>query len=247
MFTVALIGPDGAGKTTISSRLEAELGLPVKPVYMGVNLHSSGVMLPHTRLLLAARRRTASRDPSVVSDINREREPPKTLAGRFAASVRSGLRLTNWVAEEWYRQTIATYHTRRGVIVVFDRHFLADYYASDVRAGAPGRPLTRRIHGFLLRRVYPKPDLSIFLDAPAELLYARKPEGSLERLRQKREEYLDMRNVLPGMVVVDATMPTDEVTKEVARHIRAFYERKQKRPSFGNVRRGRDSSHGGHR
>ena len=29
MFTVALIGPDGSGKTTISKRLETELGLPV--------------------------------------------------------------------------------------------------------------------------------------------------------------------------------------------------------------------------
>jgi ABC-type branched-subunit amino acid transport system ATPase component len=51
MFTVALIGPDGAGKTTIGRRIEHTLPLPVKYVYMGVNLDSSNHMLPTTRLL----------------------------------------------------------------------------------------------------------------------------------------------------------------------------------------------------
>jgi thymidylate kinase len=249
VFTVALIGPDGAGKTTISSRLEAELGLPIKSIYMGVNLHSSGVMLPHTRLLLALRRRSRNPDPNAVSDLETHKEPPKTLTRRSASAVRSGLRLTNWVAEEWYRQMIAAYHTRRGAIVVFDRHFLADYYAEDIRDTDAGRCLSRRIHGFLLRRAYPKPDLVIFLDAPAEVLYARKPEGSLNRLRQKREEYLDLRTLLPELVVIDAGMPTEEVTKEVARVIRAFYERQQMGAPSRIVRpqvkpRGRDSSQG---
>ena len=57
MVTVALIGPDGSGKTTISDRLQTELGLPVTSIYMGVNMHRAGVLLPHTRLLVAVRRR----------------------------------------------------------------------------------------------------------------------------------------------------------------------------------------------
>jgi hypothetical protein len=56
MFTVALIGPDGAGKTTIGRRLEHALPRPVKYIYMGVNLDSSNVMLPTTRLVKAIKR-----------------------------------------------------------------------------------------------------------------------------------------------------------------------------------------------
>jgi cytidylate kinase len=56
MFTVALIGPDGAGKTTISRRLEHELPLPVKYVYMGINTVASNHMLPTTRLACAMKR-----------------------------------------------------------------------------------------------------------------------------------------------------------------------------------------------
>ena len=232
MFTVALIGPDGAGKTTISSRLEAELGVPVKSIYMGVNLHSSSVMLPHTRLLLDLRRRRRGAGSSDLSDIKTEKAPPRTAAGRAGAATRAALRLTNWLAEEWYRQAVSAYHTRRGTIVIFDRHFFADYYSEEVGNEVEGRPLSRRIHGFFLRHLYPRPDLVICLDAPAEVLFARKPEGSMERLRKKREEYLELQSAVPESVVVDAGMPADEVTREVAAIIRAYYEQKRAtRPS----------------
>ena len=239
MFTVALIGVDGAGKTTVGSLLEAELGLPVKTIYMGVNLHSSSVMLPHTRALLAIRRRKGGTDPEAVSDIKTYKPPPETPIARFGAAVRSGLRLTNWLAEEWYRQAVAASYTRRGSIVVFDRHFFADYYAEDIREEPESRSLSQRIHGYVLQHLYPRPTLVICLDAPAEVLYARKAEGSLERLREKREEYLELKRLLPELMYVDAARPTDEVTKEVAAIIRSSYERRQvaRRSRFGILRR----------
>jgi thymidylate kinase len=223
VFTVALIGPDGSGKTTISRRLQAELGLPVTPIYMGVNTYSSNVMLPHTRLIRALRRRAGGDDSDVPPDV---RKPaPKSVPRRLAASVRSGLRLASWLAEEWYRLGVASHHTRRGRIVVFDRHFFADFYADDIREAQGSRPLARRIHGFILQHVYPKPDLVVWLDAPAEVLHARKPEGSIERVRQKREDYLAVRDFFPECVVVDAALPTDDVVNQTAAAIRAYYDR----------------------
>jgi thymidylate kinase len=226
VFTVALIGPDGSGKTTVSTRLQAELGLPVTPIYMGVNTYSSNVVLPHTRLIRAVRRRTGGGDADVTSDIKTFKPAPKSIPGRLAASVRSGLRLASWLAEEWYRLSVASIHTRRGRIVVFDRHFFADFYADDIRVSQRGsRPLARRIHGFILQHLYPKPDLVVWLDAPAEVLHARKPEGSIERVRQKREDYLAVREFFPECVVVDATLSTDEVVNQTVAAIRAYYDR----------------------
>jgi thymidylate kinase len=223
MLTVALIGPDGAGKTTISSRLEAELGVPVKPIYMGVNLHSSGVTLPHMRLVRALRLRADAGNPDARSDIPTHRSPPATRVGRSAAAVRASLRLANWLAEESYRLAVAAYHKRRGTVVVFDRHFFADHDA----AARNGASRTQRLHGYVRRNVFPKPDLVIFLDAPAELLHARKPEGPLARVQKKRQEYLDLHAVLPDSVVVDAGLPVDEVAKSVAAAIRACADRKR--------------------
>jgi thymidylate kinase len=250
VFTVALIGLDGAGKTTVSNELEAELGLPVKSIYMGVNLHSSRTMLPHMRLILVLRRLRGA-DPTATSDIKSSRDAPNTLIGRFATAARSGVRLTNWLAEEWYRQSVAAYYTRRGTVVVFDRHFFADFYEEEIRTGRPERRLSERIHVFLLQHLYPKPDLVVFLDAPAEVLHARKPEGSLERLRKKQTDYRALRKLLPDAVVVDAAMPKDEVITEVASVIRTFYESlPPKTTSLGRLRNRRRrirSSEGGRR
>jgi thymidylate kinase len=226
MVTVALIGPDGSGKSTVSDRLQVELGLPVRSIYMGVNMHASDVMLPHTRLLVALRRRVRGDDPEAASDIETPKPAPANVSGRALASVRSSLRLANWLAEEAYRLWVARRDTRRGRVVIFDRHFFADFYAADISADGARRPLARRVHGFVLQHVFPKPDLVVCLDAPAEVLYARKPEGTLERVRRKREESLAALGALPHCLVVDATRPRDEVVSEVATAVRTLYERR---------------------
>ena len=90
--------------------------------------------------------------------------------------MRSFARLGNRLAEEWHRALVASRRRREGAIVVFDRHFFADYYAYDV-AAKTNRSASRRLHGFILSRLYPRPDLIIYLDAPAEILLERKGEG----------------------------------------------------------------------
>jgi len=224
MFTVALIGPDGAGKTTIGRRIEHSLPLPVKYVYMGINLASSNHMLPTTRLIHALKRaRGVKPDTAGPPDSRRVKPRPKGALRRATAAVRSSLRLANRMGEEWFRQGLAWYYQHRGYIVLFDRHFFSDYYAYDIARGVAERPLSNRIHGFMLEHVYPKPDLVIYLDAPAEVLFARKGEGTIAALERRRQEYLQMRDLVPHFVVVDATQSEDDVTREVTQVIWDFY------------------------
>lgn len=224
MFTVALIGPDGAGKSTITKMLPQVLPLPMKSIYMGVNLESSSLMLPSTRLLLAVRRARAGKaGPARAPDAIATARAPVGWVGRARRSSRSALRLANWVGEECLRLGVAWFHQRRGTVVVFDRHFFHDYYGHDIEGFDPEHPLSQRIHGFLLDRLYPKPDLTIVLDAPGEVLFERKREASPEWLEQRRQEYLELSNRLPRVAVVDATRPLAEVVREVADLISSFH------------------------
>jgi thymidylate kinase len=78
------------------------------------------------------------------------------------------------------------------------------------------------LHGFILSRLCPKPDLVIYLDAPAEILFERKGEGTVESLERRRREYLELGKVLDGFAVVDASRSVEAVTRDVAAEIEAY-------------------------
>jgi thymidylate kinase len=221
-FTVALIGPDGAGKTTLARRLEQELPMPAHYLYMGVSADSSDRMLPTTRLAHALkRRRGAAPDNAGPPDPATVRAPkPKGVVKRARRSVRSSFRLANQLAEESYRNVLAWRYLRRGSIVLFDRHYFSDYYAYDIANG--GAPLSRRVHGWALRRVYPRPDLVVYLDAPAHVLLARKGEGTVEALERRRGDYLQLADVTPNFEVIDAARPLEDVAADLVRLISRF-------------------------
>lgn len=221
---VALVGADGAGKSTVSELLERSLlPLPVKRIYMGVNLEASSLMLPTTRLLLAAKR-ARGRRPDLVASRLAPQPATATGNGAWRRTAKDGARLAVWMLEEWFRQLVAAGYSRRGYVVIFDRHFFADYYHADVAAVPDGRGVFGRVHGWMLQHAYPKPDLVVCLDAPAEVLFARKPEASVAWLRDRREQYLALADVVPAFVVVDADRPLDVVLADVVDTIRTHWK-----------------------
>jgi thymidylate kinase len=103
-------------------------------------------------------------------------------------------------------------------VVVFDRHFFVDYHAYDL--AGEDRTWSQRLHGAVLGRVYPRPDLVVYLDAPGAVLLARKGEGSVEALERRRDEYRAIAPLVPAFVEVDATQPVEAVAVQVADAIR---------------------------
>ena len=215
MTTVALIGADGSGKTTVARRLPGLLPVPVRYLYMGVSADSSNISLPTTRIARRIKRALGA-PPDTAGPPSHDRRKPRSSSflKRRLADGRAALRLGNRFAEEWYRQWRAWRWERSGAVVVFDRHFFIDYHAYDLTG--TDRSWSQRLHGAVLGRLYPRPDIVVYLDAPGEVLLARKGEGSVEALERRRDEYRSIAPLVPAFVEVDATRPVDEVAAQVA-------------------------------
>jgi len=224
MFSVALIGPDGAGKTTLTARLRQSSAIPVKCLYMGINIEASDHALPTSRLVAYFKRRQKTEfgeyrcgDDSPPGGGNAKRG----LGGWLWATGR----LINRLLEEWYRQLLSWGYQFRGYAVVYDRHFLYDFTLDGI--DGEKQPADKRIHRRLLENCYPRPHLTIYLDAPADVLFARKGEKTLKELDRRRQAFLQLGHRTKNFVRIDATRPVDIVYAEVSALIEQGYRNRQ--------------------
>jgi thymidylate kinase len=166
---VALVGPDGVGKTTLVDALVAALPLPVHRVHLGLwrrtGLSAALGNLPLMRTVLVLAR---------------------LLSGAAGAA--------------WHR---------RHAVVLLDR------CAFDLDVEPAPRTARGRAIQALVRRLSPRPDVTVVLDAPARVLVQRKPEHSLAVARRRREGYLSLVSTRRAAAVVDTTADPAEATRAV--------------------------------
>lgn len=216
---LTLIGADGAGKSTQARQLRAHAGVPTRYIYMGSNPSATTHALPTTRAWTWLKG-TLGRDVHHGGPPDPGGRPrPSSALERGHAHLKSLAALGLRASEDLYRLLLAEAYARRGHLVIMDRHPYPDYYMRRVKETGTWQRLGDRIHGILLEHVYPRPERLVLLDAPAEVLHARKPEGSLAAVQARRQEYLDLcrslRNV--DVTVVDVTRPEQEVLADLLR------------------------------
>jgi len=132
------------------------------------------------------------------------------------------LGMINRIAEEWYRQLIVWSYRLRGYSVLCDRHYLFEYCPDNRSSRQPSIRLSERIHKWQLSRLYPEPDIVIFLDAEARILHSRKPEWTLDYLETQRARIREQGKVTRHFIVVDAGQPFEAVVDEVTQNIDKF-------------------------
>jgi thymidylate kinase len=218
--TIAVVGADGSGKSTVIDRILRSSTVPMKYIYMGASINSSNVVLPTTRLLMHIKRRRMAR----FVDASESLPPSALMTSEMKEALPSGkitkaLGLVNRVAEEWYRQLHVWVYRCRGYTVLCDRHFLFEYFPDVDSDRGSSQLLSVRIHEWILRRLFPRPDLVIFLDAPAKTLYARKPEWSLTHLERQRTSIAKQSQACDNFVKIDASQPLESVISQVRSYI----------------------------
>jgi thymidylate kinase len=99
--------------------------------------------------------------------------------------------------------------------VIYDRHFFFDTAPGIMDSQGKDLRGLDRIYSWLMSHWYPRPSLTIFLDAPPDLLYQRKGEATPEYLERQRRVYLEQGEKIARFIRVDASQPLDKVIDEV--------------------------------
>lgn len=223
MTTVALIGGDGAGKTTIASHLEKSLPWPGKYLYMGTSVISSDAALPTSRLALAIKMHLHNKSRSASND---SQDAPSCDVLHYGPAKHGVIwvfaRFLNRMAEAWWRQLLSVSYQLRGFVVIYDRHFL--FQPVDRHNSTVSR-IFQELELWIFQHCYPRPDLVIFLNAPPEVLNRRKADAALDQLAEQREFMIERGKMMPNFVDIDAGRPLEQVIADVSRQVIALRTR----------------------
>jgi thymidylate kinase len=187
---VIFLGPDGAGKSTLIEEVRRQLA----------GAFSTSTVLQFPPALL---RRALGRAEGPVQLPHAL--PPRSPLSSVARAV--GYWLVYYTLGYWLsiRPALA-----RSTLALHDRHLLDAVVDPTRYRYASPRWLLR-----LVWRLIPKADLVILLDAPAEVLQARKHEVPLEVTVRQREDYRKLIGGLKNGYVVSTARPVSEAVDEV--------------------------------
>ncbi len=182
-----VLGPDGSGKSSVLEQLQERLAA------QGLRLH-----LEHWRP-----RWLGGSSEGQAPTTEPHSQPPRSTA---ASVLKLGFLVLDWQLGYWLR---LAHRRAKNTLVLFDRHYV-DLLIDPVRYryGAPVG-LARWV-----RRLIPQPDFWILLDAPAEVLQARKQEVPFAETERQRIAYRELVADLPGAWILDASQPLDEVVQQ---------------------------------
>jgi thymidylate kinase len=188
---IVLLGPDGCGKSSVISALEASppgcfkrvTTYHLRPRCFLKNTDSTPVTQPHA-------------------------QGPR---GAFLSTIKIFYFLLDYTVG--WLVNLYSQRTERS-LTVFDRYY-HDMLVDPRRYRYGGPMWLARWVGKLI----PKPDLWILLDAPPDVLQTRKQEVPFKESARQGEEYLKLVKGMENGVIIDATKSLDEVIGEVNRVI----------------------------
>ena len=186
---IVILGPDGAGKSSVIAGLVEELNSTGRAV---------NVRYLKPEIILPRRKHTG------VTNTDPHGKAPRSFLVSLA-------KIIAWLLEEWYANLFTD---KKKMLLICDRYY-HDLLVDPRRFRYKGPTWAAVLVGNMM----PKPKLWVLLDAPAEILQARKQEVSVEESSRQRRAYVDFARTQREHVIVDASQPLDKVVADVSNAI----------------------------
>ncbi len=193
---VAVLGPDGSGKSTLIEQLEQELK---ETFCRTARFH----LMP--RLFRRGKGRGPVNDPH-----------GKPLRSLPASLLKLAYYWLDYTLGYWLRIRPALV---RSTLVLFDRYY--DDLLVDPKRYRYGGPMWA---ARWLRRFIPRPDLWLILDVPEDEILRRKQEVPLEEMRRQRNGYRSLAAELQNAVYLNGSQPPEMVAAQARKAILEFLQ-----------------------
>ena len=183
---VTVLGPDGAGKSTLIEGLQREI---------------AGAFRRTTVFHLMPGLLRRKGDGGPVTDPHGK--PPRSF---FASLLKLAYYWLDYTLGYWLRVRPALV---RSTLVLFDRYY--DDLLIDPKRYRYGGPMWA---ARWLRRLIPRPEVFLVLDVPVENLLERKREVEPEELQRQVEAYRRFALNTPNALLLDGSRPPEEVLRQ---------------------------------
>ena len=213
---VAASGVDGSGKSTLIRLVARNLeqaGVPVSRIWARPG--GTGTRLRDS--LAHAGKKLLGQDASWGAARVARGVPAGDLASR------RGILGWTWVmlVTLSFLADVRQQHARRHGVLLYDRHLLDALVQLDFVYGG----VNLRLHRAVMRRALPKPQLSVYLDVPVEVAFARKPEPEGPEdiftgeyvIRRQLESYEARRGEVENLRRLDGSHTAEELAAIVTR------------------------------
>jgi thymidylate kinase len=186
---IVILGPDGAGKSSVIQGLMKNLAQEGRAVKMR-----------HLRPGIVNLRR----GQPVTIVVDPHGSPPRS-------ALVSSVKILVWILDEWYANLFLD---KKDELLICDRYY-HDLLVDPIRYRYGGPAWLARLVGKLM----PQPNLWVLLDAPTEVLQARKQEVDPNETSRQRQVYLSFVRNQRQYAIIDAAQPLDCVILDVERAI----------------------------
>ena len=202
---IAVVGPDGAGKTTFIELLQRELiRCLVKDARDVRVIHFRPRILPNIKRLILGNKF----DEHAENFSNPHRAAP---AGLLSSLLRQTYYWFDYVIGYWARirrQCVS------GKVIIFDR-YCYDFFV-DPRRSRIQLPAVVRL-AFL--RLIPQPDIVFFLQTDAQTIFTRKSELTLHEIERQLVAYRQLAAASSRFVTLDANQTPQDLSRSAVQQL----------------------------